>query len=97
MSAIGSAAANSAHVLHEHQFLMPSAVVMHDCQHRQLVMDGRPEHAGSVIEIAVALNIDDDAIAALCGERSSHRSRSAVAHSRCALAAQETVGFVVLP
>ena len=38
VAAIGAAAAHAAHVLDEHQLLMPGAVVVHDREHRQLMM-----------------------------------------------------------
>ena len=38
MTAIGAASAGAGHVLDEHQLLMPGAVVVHDREHRQLVM-----------------------------------------------------------
>src|SRR5262249_14591022 len=61
------------------------------------MMHGSPKHAGRVIEIAVGLNIDDDASATLRRESSADGSRSAVAHAACALATEISVRFVVIP
>src|SRR5207248_10247128 len=94
---IGSAAADAVHVLDEHQFLMPCAIVMHDGEHRELVMGRRPEDTRRVVEIAVALNIDHNSIAALRSQRSTDTSRSAVAHAARALSAKVAVGLVVIP
>src|SRR5207253_4242803 len=81
MSAIGPASADAAHVLNEHQFLMPGAVVVHDGQHRQLVMRRRPEDTRRVVEIAVGLDIHDEAIPALRGKRSTDTGGSTIAHT----------------
>src|SRR5207245_5153161 len=97
MPAIGSAAANAAHILDEHQFLMPRAIVVHDRQQGKLVMNCCPQDTGSVIQVTIALDIDDDAIAALCRQRSANRSRSTIAHAACALSAQIAVRLIVIP
>ena len=97
MSTIRAAAANAGHVLDEHQFLMPRAIVVHDRQHRELVMHGCPQHAGSVIEISVRLDIHDDPATALRSEGSADRCRCAITHAARALAAEVAVRFVVIP
>src|SRR5438046_8548501 len=97
MPAIGSAAANAAHILDEHQFLMPRPIVVHDRQQGKLVMNCCPQDTGSVIQVTIALDIDDDAIAALCRQRSANRSRSTIAHAACALSAQLAVRLFVIP
>src|SRR2546426_2807853 len=61
------------------------------------MMDGRPKHTGRVVEITIALDIDHDAIAALCSKRSADGCGSAVAHAARALAAQVTVRLIMIP
>src|SRR5437773_3718453 len=56
-----------------------------------------PQDTGSVIQVTVTLDIDHDAIAALCRQRSADRSRSTIAHAACALSAQIAVWLVVIP
>src|SRR5438105_1817940 len=97
MSSIPAAAANAAHVLDEHEFLMPCTIVMHDGQHRKLVMDGRPKHTGRVVEITITLDIDHDAIAALCRQRSADGCGSAIAHAARPLTAEIAVRLIVIP
>jgi hypothetical protein len=46
---------------------------VHDRQHRELVVRGGPQHTRRVIEVAVGLDVDDDAPAALGGERGADR------------------------
>src|SRR5215510_4625857 len=97
MTAIRAASANAAHVLDKHQFLMPRAVVVHDGEHGQLVMHSSPQNAWRVIEIAIGLNVDDDAAAALCRECRSNRGRRSVTHAAGALSAEIAIRFVVIP
>ena len=72
----------------EHQLLMPGAVVVHDRQHRQLMVLRRPQHARRVIQIAVGLHVDHDLLAALRGECGADGCRRAVAHAGSALSAK---------
>ena len=85
------------HVLHVHQLLMIRAIVVHDVQHRNAMMRGRPENAGGVVQIAVALDVDADAAVLLVGQRRAHRGRSAVADAISAVAADELIMLVEVP
>ena len=55
--------------LHVHALLMIGAVVVHDVQHRDLVMRGGPQDSGRVVQIAVALNVDGQAAVFLVRQR----------------------------
>src|SRR5438093_247076 len=62
-----------------------------------------PQDTGSVIQVTVTLDIDHDAIAALCRQRSADRSRSTIAHAACAApaggggdAAESDIGAIAL-
>src|SRR5262245_62019304 len=97
MTAIRAASANAAHVLDKHQFLMPRAIVVHDGEHRQLVMHGSPQNTGSVIEIAIGLNVDDNAAAALRRQCCSDRGGRSITHTAGALSAEIAIRLVVIP
>ena len=45
-------------LLHLHHFRIVCAVVVHDRQHRNAVMSGRPEHSGQIHQVTVVLEID---------------------------------------
>src|SRR5882762_4702883 len=85
------------HVLEVHMFLVIAAVVVHDAQQRNAVMRGGPQNARSVVEVAVALNVDADATVFLVGERGAHGRRSAVTDAVCALTADEVIRLVEVP
>ena len=75
----------SGHGRDEHDLLMIAAVVVHDGEQRDLVMRRGPQHAGSVVQIAVVLDVDGQAAVFLVGQRRAHRRRSAVADAVAAL------------
>src|SRR6185436_7907054 len=87
----------AAHVFDKHQFLMPRAVVMHDREHRQLMMHRSPQHTRRIVQIAIGLNIDDNPISAFCGQCCTNRCWSAISHSAYALTTEITPGLVVIP
>src|SRR4029079_1534008 len=90
-------AAHTAHVLDEHQFLMPCAVVMHHREHGKPMMLRRPQYAWRVIQIAVGLDVDHDLPAALGCKRRPDRRRCAVAHATRTLASEIAVRLFVNP
>ena len=69
------------HRLQIHDLLMIGAVVVHDVEHRNLVMRRRPQRAGHEHEVAVAVEGDREAAMPLVGERRTERGRQRC--SRC--------------
>jgi hypothetical protein len=66
-------------------------------QHRDAMVRSRPENAGGVIQIAVALNVDADASVLFVGKRRADGSGSAVADAVCAMPADELIVLVEIP
>src|SRR5215831_1106859 len=97
MTAIRAAAANPAHVLNKHKLLVPRPVVVHDRQHRKLVMHGSPQDTGSVVEVAVGLNVDDHPAATLRRQSCSDRGGRSITHTSGALSAEIAIRLVVIP
>src|ERR1700722_17993546 len=60
-------------------------------------MHSRPENAWSIVEIAVGLDVDDEPVPRLRGQRGTHRRRCAVTHTAGPLASQVAVWLVVIP
>ena len=85
------------HVLHVHQLLMIGAVVVHDGQQRNLVMRGGPKDAGSVVEIAVALDVDADAPVFAIGQRRANRGGRLIADAIGSVAADVLVVLGEIP
>ena len=79
------------HDLHVHQLLMIGAVIVHDVQQRNLVMRRGPQDAGSVVQIAVALDVHAQASVLLVRQRCADGGRRAVADAVCAVRADEVV------
>ena len=67
------------HALDVHHFLVIRAVVVHHRQQRDLVMRRRPQHAGRVEQVAVALDVHRQPAVLLVGQRAAHGRRRAVA------------------
>ena len=58
-----------------HVFLMIRAVVLHDVEHRDLMMSGCPQRARAEHEVAVAVERECETAVLLVGERRAKRGR----------------------
>src|SRR5262249_58194227 len=77
--------------------LMVATVVVHDVQHRNLVMRCRPENARRIVQIPVGLDVDGEtSIFPVC-ERGSNGCGSAVSNAIGSVAANELMVFRKVP
>ena len=77
--------------------LVIGTVVVHDRQHRQVVVCRRPYRPRRVVEVAVTLDIDDDAIAPARRERCAGAGTKDIAERCGRIHAEVAVGPVVIP
>src|ERR1700682_4295421 len=94
MAAVLSAIARAGAALQDYHLGMIAAVVVHDGEQWNLVMGGSPQNGGSVIEIAIALDVDRQAAVLLVGQRRAHGGRSIVADAAGTLTADVLVRAV---
>src|ERR1700746_154174 len=85
------------HPLNMHDFLVVSAVIMHDTEERNRMVRGGPEHTGCVHQIAVILNRNAQATILFVRQCCSHSSGSTVAHACSAGTAQELIRLLEIP
>src|SRR5436190_22797696 len=76
---------------------MIRTVVVHHVQHRDLVMRRGPQHSGSVVQIAVALNVNGQSSMLLVGESRAYRGRRLIADACAALRSDVMVGLAEVP
>src|SRR5580704_5648165 len=76
---------------------MIAAVVVHDGQQRNAMMRRGPQHAGSVVQIAIGLDAHRKTAMLAIGERGAHGSRCTIAHSTRALATDVLIMLVEIP
>ena len=97
MSPVGSAIATARHLLNEHHLLVIRAIVVHERQQRDLVVNRRPENARRIVQIAVGLNVDRESTVPSVGQRGADRRRGAVTHRAGTLPADVLMMFVEIP
>ena len=85
------------HSLDQHDLLMIGAVVVHDGQQGDAVMDRRPQHTRGVVQVAVGLNVDRQPAVLPVGERGAHRRRRAIAEGARPLPADILIVLVEVP
>ncbi len=91
------AAVPVSHDLNLHDFLMVGPVVVHDVQHRNAVVRGRPQDSRGVHQIAVVLNIHGQpAIFAVC-ECGAHRGWRPITNSIATCIPEVLILFVKVP
>src|SRR6267142_4371618 len=78
-------------------FRVVGSVVMHDDEHRNLVMRGSPQHTRREVEIAISLDIDGEPAVLLVGQGSANGCWRVVADTARALAADVLVVLIEVP
>ena len=97
MGFVSSSIAFGRHALHKHDFGVVSTVVGHHAQKWDLVMCRSPQHAWSVVHIAVGLEVNRDAAVLSIGKSRANRCRSSITHAARALAADIVVMLMHIP
>src|SRR5262249_33781006 len=78
MPTVHPALTPSRHTLQVHDLLMIGAVVVHDGEHRYLMVRARPDRAGRIHAVAVRLDVHGEAPMFLVRNRGAHRRRQIV-------------------